>query len=919
MEGNESQEDESEEGEDAGSEDDEGEDDDDGEEEEEEEGEDEDDDDDDDSDDEDEEDEDDEEEDKEEEAAVACETTGLPGLPKTMALGTTKQSEMADENVNQPKWDMMEDRISGDSPLKVKTDQEKYAPDKMDTKETIPEKTLFGGRIPGILDLEDGCLVSAVRVVARFSDEEDNEEASDSPSPPAEFETSLPSVDRTSNRNPIERKNENQSDDDDWEDDDGDEDEELLKAEKNILEVERSQGTTIECDPQLQDDVPVRQVEGIAYLDTSNLDAPSASPKSKVLTTADYDEDDWDDVDEEEEGQTKKPLNLFLTLLGQKEPESPEVSWESGSDKSDGAPERDKESNMEMPSSEKDQHQEALVQDDNTSKSEFLQPTGHLSQSPLHEEPTGHLSQSPLLEDPTEHISQSHVHEEPTEHISQSPLNEEPTGHLSQSPLLEEPTGHLSQSPVHEEPTGHLSQSPLHEEPTGHLSQSPLHEEPTGHLSQSPLNEEPTGHLSQSPVHEEPTGHLSQSPLHEEPTGHLSQSPLHEEPTGHLSQSPLHEEPTGHLSQSPLNEEPTGHLSQSPLHEEPTGHLSQSPLHEEPTGHLSQSPLHEEPTGHLSQSPLHEEPTGHLSQSPLLEEPTGHLSQSPLHEEPGCIDQSDESETIPVSMIVGQSDEDQSISQEDDSQVKRMQYDFPSGSVKFSGIDQISDVSDDESMLEEDDGCIDDADQPRTSDLLNSSPKRSTTSSPAQMEKTLLMRSLSNSPKPLNAMSPLPTSPKSLTRSSPKHTSSPRQSTASGHQHATATSPQNLSSSSHLPSPQHCSPLPSTFIHLDQDSQGINTSTNLESPQHLSHNTQAEDDLSVEFADEHTTEVLEPETALQEEIPYTVIDEVDLTSDSDEEDGEEELEKLHEQNTVNKSVKEEGCSKQGSFQVLRRR
>ncbi len=822
MEGNESPEDESEEGEDAESEDDEGEDDDDGEEEEEEEeeeGEDEDDDDDDDSDDKEDENEDGEEDVEEEEAAVACESTGLPGLPKTMALGTTKQSDMADENVNQPKRDMMEDKISGDSPLKVKTDQEKDAPDKMDMKETIPEKTLFGGPIQGILDLEDGCLVSAVRVEARFSDEEA------SPSPPAECETSLPSVDRTSNRNPIERKNESQSDDDDW-DDDGDEDEELLNAEKNILEVEPSQGTTIECDPQLQDetdDIPLRQNEGIADLDTSNLDAPSASPKSKALTTADDDdEDDWDDVDEEEEVQTKKPLNLFLTLLGQKEPESPEVSWESSSDKSDGTPEGDKESNMEMPSAEKDQHQEALVQDDNTSKRALLQPIEH-------------------------------------------------------------------------------------------LSQSPLHEEPTGPLSQSPLNEEPTEHLSQSPLHEEPTEHLSQSPLH---SGHLSKSPLHEEPTEHLSQSPLHEEPTEYLSQSPLHEEPTEHLSQSPLHEEPTEHLSQSPLH---SGHLSKSPLHEEPTEHLSQSPLHEEPTEHLSQSPLHEEPTEYLSQSPLHEEPGCIDQSDESETIPVSMIVGQSDEDQSISQQDDSQVKQMQYTFASGSVKFSGIDQISDVSDDESMLEEDDGCIDDADQPRTSDLPNSCPKRSTVSSPAQMEKPLLMRSLSNSPTPLNAMSPVPTSPKSLTSPSPKHTSSPRQSTAPSHQHSTATSPQNSSSTSHSPSPQHCSPLPSMFIHLDQDSQDINKSTNPESPQHSSHNSQVEDDLSVEFAEERPTEVLEPETTLQEEIPYTVIDEVDLTSDSDEEDGGEELEKLHEQNTVNKSVKEERCSKQGSLQVLRRR
>uniref|UniRef100_A0A8C1H9U4 Uncharacterized protein n=1 Tax=Cyprinus carpio carpio TaxID=630221 RepID=A0A8C1H9U4_CYPCA len=211
VEGSESPEDESEEGED-----DEGEDDDDSEEEEEEEeeeGEEDEDDDDDDID----ENEDDEEGDEHEETAVASETTGLSGLPKIVALCTTEQSEMANKNANQPGQDMMEDSVSEDSPLKVRTDQEQEASEKMETKETIPEKMVFGGPLPGILDLEDGCLVSAVRVEARFSDEEDSEEADDSPSPTAECEASLPSVDRTSNRNPVESKNENQSDDDDWE------------------------------------------------------------------------------------------------------------------------------------------------------------------------------------------------------------------------------------------------------------------------------------------------------------------------------------------------------------------------------------------------------------------------------------------------------------------------------------------------------------------------------------------------------------------------------------------------------------------------------------------------------------------------------------------------------------------------------
>ncbi|XP_073798569.1 ankyrin repeat domain-containing protein 26 isoform X6 [Danio rerio] len=640
-EGNESPEDESEEGEE---EEDDEEEDEDGEEEEEEEEEEEDDEDDEEEEDDDEEededgDEDDEEVDEAEEAAAACETADIPELPKmtTPDVAEAQKAEQleAAESVNQPEQEVREDRM----------DQEQ---EEMDVKEIISGKPLLGGPIPRIPSIEDGCLVSAVRVEARFSDEEDNEDS----------RASGQSVDRKLNKNPVESKNEKQSDDDnDWEDDDENADEELLRTEK-ASEVEESHRATLKCeDPP--DDCHI-----------GNQDIPSASPKSKAAE----DEDDWDDVDEEEETQPKKPLNLFLTLLGQKEPDSPEVSWESGSDKSDGTQVGDEELNQKMPSAEKDQQEEVLVEDES------------------------------------------------------------------------------------------------------------------------------------------------------------------------------------------------------------------------------------------------------------LFEPVEHLSQSPLHEE---ADHSDDSESIPVSMIVGQSDEDQSVSQGEDSQVKQMQYDFVSGSVKVSEIDQVSDVSDDEFMLEEDDRGADAANQLQTSNLSNSSPKRSTTSSPAQQEQTVLMRSLSCSPKPSNARSTVPTSPKCPQNPSSKHSSitmspvstspkspinaSPKESLSPNQvsQHSVPTSPVNPSRS---PSPQDCSPSPSTSIHhpsqkLLKGSQDINRSTKPES-QHSGPNSQIDGELLLELENKHPAGAIEAEAPPQEDIPYTVIDDVDLTSDSDEEeDGKgEEIEELHE------SVMEERCSKQASLQ-----
>lgn len=246
---------------------------------------------------------------EEEEAADVCRTVDVPKLtPEALCSSELDQiKEMNNENIQIEEND-----------LKV-AEQETSA----DISQN-PEALLHEGSIAGILHLGDDCLVSAVRVEAKFSDEDENEDACDSPKP-AKINMSL-------QRNLSHNDNE-----EDW--DDGDEDEELMGIKE---EASRRITPTFEEQPN---DIPLKGVSDLNVSTPECHDIPTTPPKVTNTAEADDDDDDWDDVEEDEEAETKKPPNLSMALLALKKPESPEVSWGSGSDKSDG----DKPSDIEEP------------------------------------------------------------------------------------------------------------------------------------------------------------------------------------------------------------------------------------------------------------------------------------------------------------------------------------------------------------------------------------------------------------------------------------------------------------------------------------------------------------------------------------------------------------------------------------------
>lgn len=236
--------------------------------------------------------EEDDEEEEEAEVADACRTEDVPKLPSE-ALCTSKLDQINDTTNENMMENALKDNEQADQEVSADISQN---PD--DVNPAIPEYSLCEGSVPGILDLGDDCLVSAVRVEARFSDEDED----DGPKP-AQLNMSLQRNLRLHNDN-----------EDDWDDDD-DEDKELMG-----IEGEASQRITLEKQPMQNDD----PLEGIADLEVST--------PPKVTNTAE-DDDDWNDVEEEEELETKKSSKLSIALKG---PESPEVSWGSDSDKSDG-------------------------------------------------------------------------------------------------------------------------------------------------------------------------------------------------------------------------------------------------------------------------------------------------------------------------------------------------------------------------------------------------------------------------------------------------------------------------------------------------------------------------------------------------------------------------------------------------------
>ena len=97
------------------------------------------------------------------------------------------------------------------------------------------ELPLYASPIPRPLDVQDDCLVSAIRVESRISDEEESEALLDkNTGPTGAFRTPLQSVGSVTGNNRNEGNYE-EDDDDDEEDWDDEEDEELLEVEKSKI------------------------------------------------------------------------------------------------------------------------------------------------------------------------------------------------------------------------------------------------------------------------------------------------------------------------------------------------------------------------------------------------------------------------------------------------------------------------------------------------------------------------------------------------------------------------------------------------------------------------------------------------------------------------------------------------------------
>lgn len=238
--------------------------------------------------------EDEEEGEDEEEDAVPCRTIDVLNLTPEALCGSD--------------LDQIKNMTDGNETNALKEREHAEQETSVDISQNQEASLYF---IPGLRHLGEDCLVSAVRVEARFSDEDENEYANDSPKP-AKFNKSL------------QRNLSHEGDEDDWDDD---EDKDLMR-----IEGMASQTQTFEEQPNENDDVPLKCVPDVKISTLECHDIPTTT--SKVTYTAE-DDDNWDDVEEEGEVETKKPPNLTTALQALKKPESREISWGSGSEKSD--------------------------------------------------------------------------------------------------------------------------------------------------------------------------------------------------------------------------------------------------------------------------------------------------------------------------------------------------------------------------------------------------------------------------------------------------------------------------------------------------------------------------------------------------------------------------------------------------------
>ncbi|XP_049330498.1 ankyrin repeat domain-containing protein 26 isoform X4 [Astyanax mexicanus] len=237
----------------------------------------------------------------------------------------------------------------------VKIDKEEVPEFTSDvTVNVAPESPLCPSPAPRALDVEDDCLVSAIRVESRISDEE--EVFSDHFSnPTGALRTPLQSSGSTPRNNRIESNCEDDGEDEDWDDE---EDEELLEVEKSETvdndahfeadtpEFEKANVTSVQSqydegdigDEEHPATSDLNLDNGVVLHDgTGGVDGDGSDDDDDDDDGGDEDNDkdvNEDKYDKQEEINDTKKSSKFLTLLGQKEePESSDNSWDSVSDK----------------------------------------------------------------------------------------------------------------------------------------------------------------------------------------------------------------------------------------------------------------------------------------------------------------------------------------------------------------------------------------------------------------------------------------------------------------------------------------------------------------------------------------------------------------------------------------------------------
>lgn len=175
--------------------------------------------------------------------------------------------------------------------------------------------------VPHTLDIEDGSLLTAIRVESTSSDEEENDYSNMGTT--GAFRT------------PLQISDKNYEDDDDE-----DEDTEPVRAGKHgIVGVSKFAENTLEVEPNIASKqsknggTVSKQPHEIGDEKHITNDMKADNTVSQTLSQSSTNQGNKDDLNQENVNDTTKPLKLTLNLLRRKEePESSEDTWGPGSD-----------------------------------------------------------------------------------------------------------------------------------------------------------------------------------------------------------------------------------------------------------------------------------------------------------------------------------------------------------------------------------------------------------------------------------------------------------------------------------------------------------------------------------------------------------------------------------------------------------